>query len=361
LAKVNNINYSKWILPLIWEEITDSTNFYNWEFLKPLIGRRIFWASVNWANCQEKQLPPGYDGYVIKTEGPNVEWVQQQAQHIDAPIFYCCLYKDYGTFDYLSNVHFVPAIEWHYQLVTMSQVFGTQVNKHIKHKISALCYRGTQSKILVLAALAQHIGLENCLVSLHHIEDKNVHRWQATNNPIIDQHVQYFLENFQGTNILIDEFQNKNLMQVHNFHHAAYLDSAMNINNESFHYSYMILDQKPRINPGPFVTEKTLKCLLGETAFINHAQYDTYATLTSLGFEFDYGLDLAYDQDPGNISRMAGMLTLIKELSNYTAIELYEQTRRSCLHNKDHVMSGDFYKIAESVNCQALESIQAQL
>jgi hypothetical protein len=347
--------------PKIWEEISDTTNFYGWEFLRPLIGRRIFWASVNWINCQELQLPPGYAGYVIKTEAPNVEWVQQQAQHIDAPIFYCCLYKDYGTFDHSHNIHFVPIIDWHYQLAAMSQVFGTQVDKHIQHKVSALCHRGTQSKIIVLAALAQHIGLENCLVSLHHVNDKDVHGWQKTNDPVVDQHTQYFLENFQGTSILIDQFQPQDRTQVFNYHHAAYLDSAININNESFHYSYMIVGQQERINPGPFITDKTLKCLLGETAFINNAQYDTYATLTSLGFEFNYGLDLAYDQDPGNISRMSGMLNVIKELSNYTADELYAQTRHSCLHNKDHVVSGDFYKIAESVNHRAVESILNQL
>jgi hypothetical protein len=360
LAKVSNISNPQFFLPRIWEEITDSTNFYGWDFLRPLIGQRIFWASVDWYN-DDKNLPPGYAGYVIKTEGPNVEWVQQQAQHVDAPIFYCCLYKDYGTFDHLPNVHFVPTIEWHYQLATMSQVFGTQVDKHIQHKVSALCHRATQSKIIVLSSLAQHVGLENCLVSLHYVKDKNVHKWQTTNDPTIDQHTQYFLENFQDTSILIDQFENKDLMQVYNYHHATYLNSAININNESFHYSYMMLDQQERINPGPFITEKTLKCLLGETAFINNAQYDTYSTLTSLGFEFDYGLDLSYDQDPGNISRMSGMLNVIKQLSDYTADELYEQTRRSCLHNKDHVMSGDFYKIAESVNHQAVESILSQL
>ena len=346
-------------LPRIWEEISDTTNFYGWDFLRPLIGRRIFWASIDWFN-QDKILPPGYAGYVIKTEGPNVEWIQQQAQYIDAPIFYCSLYKDYDTFAHVPNVHFVPTIEWHYQLANMIKIYGAKVNKNIKHKVSALCHRATQSKIIVLSALAQHVGLENCLVSLHHVEDKNIHSWQKTNNPVVDQHMQYFLENFQGTKILIDQFQNKDIM-VYNFHHAAYLDSAINVNNESFHYSYMTVGQQERINPGPFITDKTLKCLLGETAFINNAQFDTYSTLTSLGFDFDYGLDLAYDQDPGNISRMSGMLNVIKELSNYTADELYTQTRRSCLHNKDHVISGDFYKIAESVNHQALESILGQL
>jgi hypothetical protein len=359
--QIKNNTDANFYLPLIWEEITDNTNFHRWDFLRPLIGRRIFWASVDWVNCKEKQLPLGYDGYVIKTEGPNVEWIEQQARRVSAPIFYCCLYKDYGTFDHLPNVHFISTVEWHYQFDEMIKVFGNRVNKNIKHKISALCHRGTQSKIVAIAALAQHIGLENCLISLHKINNTDVHDWQDTKNDVVDQCTHYFLENLYGNSVLIDQFNNKDIIHVHNFHHPAYLDSAININNESFHYSFMVSNNKERINPGPFITEKTLKCFLGETAFINNAQHDTYNSLASLGFKFDYGLDLTYDQDPGNISRMAGMLTLIKTLANYSAAELYQQTRQSCLHNKDHIVSGDFYRTAEAVNYQAIESILSRL
>lgn len=348
-------------LPLVWEEITDSTNFYGWNFLKPLIGRRVFWASVNWNNCEQKQLPPGYRAYVIKTEGPNTDWVKKQAQLVDAPVFYCCLPKDYGTFDLVPNVWFLPTIEWHYQLQTLAETFGAQVNKNIQYKISALCHRGTQSKIVALSALAQHIGLDQCLVSLHNVQDYEVHYWAPTNNATVDQHTQYFLENFSNKTIHIDSFKNRYQDHVHNFHHPAYLDSALNINNESFHYSFMRDEHVDQINPGPFITEKTLKCLLGETAFVNNGQFDVYATMRELGFKFDYGIDLGYDTDPGNVSRLAGMLEVIKSLSQCTANELYQQTRHSCQHNKDHIMSGAFYQQAEAVNQQAIQTILAKI
>lgn len=348
-------------LPLIWEEITDSTNFYGWEFLRPLIGRGVFWASVDWVNCRQKNLPLGYQAYVIKTEGPNTEWVKKQAQLVDGPIFYCCLPKDYGTFDHIPNVHFVPTVEWHYQLQTMAQTFGAEVKKDIKYKISALCHRGTQSKIVVLSALAQHIGLNQCLVSLHKVRADEVHYWEPTDNPVVDQHTQYFLETFLNKSIYVDNFTNRDHKQVHDFHHPAYLDSAININNESFHYSFIRNNNVNQINPGPFITEKTLKCLLSETAFINNGQFDVYATMRELGFEFNYGIDLDYDTDPGNISRLASILDLIKTLSSYTADELYQQTRHSCLHNKDHIMSGAFYQRAEVVNQRAIETILSQI
>jgi hypothetical protein len=348
-------------LPLIWEEITDSTQFYSWDFLRPLIGRKVFWASVDWVNCRSKNLPPGYSAYVVKTEGPNVEWVEQQARLVDAPIFYCCLPKGYGIFDSLPGVHFVPVIEWHYQLKAMAEFYGPVVNKNIKHKVSALCHRGTQSKIAVLAALDRHLGLDQCLVSLHTVRDDEVHYWEPTKNSTVDQHTLHFLNKFSKTSIAIDQFENRDATQVHDFHHAAYQHCALNINNESFHYSLMHINGVERTNPGPFITEKTLKCLLGETAFINNGQFDVYATLSSLGFEFDYGLDLGYDQDSGNITRLASVLDLIKQLQPYSAQDLYQQTRHSCLHNKEHVMSGSFYQQAQAVNDQAIETILEKL
>ncbi len=349
-------------LPIIWEEFTDKTNFHGWNFLKPLIGRKVFWASVNWENCQEKNLPPGYRAYVVKTEGPNMEWIEQQSQKVDAPIFYCCLYRDYGSFDHLPNVNFVPVIEWHYQLASMIKIFGAKVTKNLKHKVSALCHRQTQSKILALAALAQHVGLENCLISLHSWQEhKNVHGWELTNNILVDQYIKYFVDNFKDSTFLIDKFVNQDLIQVHNFHHKAYLDSAININNETFSYSHMYVNNKARINPGPFITEKTLKCLLSETAFINNGQFDTYETLSSLGFKFDYSLDLEYDKDPGNLGRITGMINLIKNLSSLTNEDIYDQTRDACLHNKNHVISGEFFNLAETVNNTATEIILSKL
>jgi len=358
VSKHSQLNF---FLPTLWEVISDRTIFYGWDFLRPLIGRNIFWASVNWQDCGQKNLPKGYSGYVVKTEGPNVEWIEKQAHLVDAPIFICQLYKDYGTFDHLPNVHFIPTIEWHYQFDQMQKVYDAKVEKNPQYKFSALCHRATQSKILVLTTLAQYIGLEQCLVSLHNVQEKGVHYWQKTNNPVVDQCMQYFLENFKDKNILIDDFNNNNKLQVYNFHHSAYTDAAINITNESFHYSYMIINNKEVTLPGPFITEKTLKCIMSETAFINNAQFDTYVTLMSLGFKFDYGFNLEYDNDSGNISRMIAMLDLVKTLCKINTQDLYEQTRDSCVHNKEYVMSGDFYRTSEAINQRGIETILSKL
>jgi hypothetical protein len=358
---VSSTPTSRFYLPRIWEEITDSTNFYDWQFLRPLIGRRIFWASVDWQNCDQLDLPSGYVAYVVKTEGPNLNWIERQAQKIDAPIFFAAHYKDYGALDHLTNVFFIPVLEGHYMVKNMIDTYDTKIHKQIRYKVSALVHRATQNKILALSSLAKDIGLDQCIISLHNIEEKNVHNWQDCGNETLDEYLHYFIKHFKNKTFKPDDIDLSTQLAQWNFQHPAYLNSAININNESFHYSHMMTDSKSFINPGPFITEKTYKCILSETAFINNGQYDCYDTLISLGFKFDYGLDLSYDKDPANLDRMCKMIDLIKTLNNYDAMEIFLQTRESCLYNKDYIMSGDLFRLAESVNQRGLEQILAML
>ena len=104
------------------------------------------------------------------------------------------------------------------------------------------------------------------------------------------------------------------------------------------------------IIPGPFLTEKTLKCLVGGTAFIAVGQYNTYASLEKLGLVFQYGLDLSWDRDPGNLTRMKAIVDLIQHISKYTAKELFEITAKSTEHNKSMVWSGEFGQRCQTHN-----------
>ena len=42
--------------------------------------------------------------------------------------------------------------------------------------------------------------------------------------------------------------------------------------------------------------------MLGATAFIPVGQFETYRTLETLGFRFDYDFDITWDLDSGNLS-----------------------------------------------------------
>jgi hypothetical protein len=107
---------------------------------------------------------------------------------------------------------------------------------------------------------------------------------------------------------------------------------------------------KSFVRPGPHLSEKTLKCLVAGTPFIPVGQFRTYANLRKLGLEFDYGIDLAWDEDPGNLSRLVGIVDMIKTLADYTKEDLVEMTRASTDHNTDMIWSGEFQRHARAHN-----------
>jgi hypothetical protein len=147
-------------------------------------------------------------------------------------------------------------------------------------------------------------------------------------------------------------------IKLNDFHHPAYQCCAINVTNESF-YNSDGWDTNGRsfTYAGPFLTEKTLKCLLGETAFIANGQFQTYSTLRSLGFEFDYNLDLSYDNIKPDLDRLIAIFGLIQSLQSMDTMEIFENTRGSCLHNKEHVLSGKFYSISEKINQETVQYI----
>lgn len=337
---------------MIWQEITDQTNFYGWNFLKPLIGHHVFWASIEW-HSNTQNLPLGYRYYLIKTEGPNTDWIEKQADLVDGILIVMCLPKDYGRYKNHKNIMFLPCVEWHYQLNGMVSEFGIDVVKNINTKVSILTQRVTYSKAVALAAVIKHICPDEIFYSLHNwIENKNVHSWQDTSDDTVNQYKNLFVENFTQWIHLPDQ-QLVADQSPYDYHHPAYQTSAINITNESWNYS----SQHDLLLPGPFITEKTLKCLLGETAFISNGQFDIYRTLEQFGFEFNYGLDLTYDQTLGDVTRLHQLIKLITSLADIDTNDLFVATRESCKNNKELIVSGQFYRAAEKFNVNSIQQL----
>jgi hypothetical protein len=119
----------------------------------------------------------------------------------------------------------------------------------------------------------------------------------------------------------------------------------------------MVEDGQEYIWPGPFITEKTLKCLLGATAFIPVGQFETYKTLTSLGLQFDYEFDITWDLDPGNLSRADSIIKLIDNLNEYTIDQLLTKTEQSTKYNQNHIVSDNFFNQCEQKNNESIAQI----
>ncbi len=215
--------------------------------------------------------------------------------------------------------------------------------------------------MIIFTALAEYLGSSALLKLDDWLEEKNVHFRQPTGRDQLDQLTNLFWDKYYGKTYVIDNFDNctDNVQKITaDPWSRAYNECLFNFTNESFHYSYFSDGNREFTYPGPFLTEKTLKCLVGGTPFISVGQFDTYQTLKKLGFQFDYGeLDLSWDCDSGNLSRLQSIVELIKNLQNYSLDELELMTKDSTEHNHDCVWSGKFIQNCNNQNAQSIESI----
>jgi hypothetical protein len=331
--------------------------FPGYEWIKKLPNKKIYFALFqDWVSTDN--LPDGYDYYIVSfhLEPINIPWLKQQK------VTGLIIVLSGGThYDLkLPGVHFVSFFYWHYQLKQMQDWFGVKEKITPTYKFSAVCNRVSQSKVWIITKLLETAKESSLVVLNSWLKEKNVHGWQATGNTTLDQLTQVFRDCYSGKEIKIDNFDNatQNKQNITgNPWQPLYQDCAVNFTNESFHYSRMIEDGQEYIWPGPFITEKTLKCLLGGTAFIPVGQFETYKTLTNLGFEFHYDFDITWDLDPGNITRAEKIINLIDQLNQFDVSELVTKTQHSSKHNQNHIVSDKFYQTCNDINATTVDEI----
>ena len=306
-------------------------------------------------------MPSGYDYYIVSFHMEHIDFAWLEKQSVTAPIIVLIDFNNYP--DSVWPKHCIPMrwIYWHHALNQMMNLFGINYTKDIKYKASAFCNRISQSKVIVTTALLETLSRDELLVSVSDwLEDKNVHNWQSTGNSVLDALTNTFRKKYFGNLIAMDEFSPEQNYQYFtaNPTQIAYQEAALHFTNESFHYSRMENNGVKQTIPGPHFTEKTFKCLLGGTAFIPVGQFDVYRSLEQLGMRFDYGdLDLSFDQDSGNMTRLQKIVELVGNLHRYTASDIYEMTRSSSEYNQRLVTSGKFDDICEEHNQQTLDTI----
>jgi hypothetical protein len=246
----------------------------------------------------------------------------------------------------------------------MHQWWGLQPSKIKNYKFSAVCNRVSQSKVWSTTKLLETAHESSLIVLNSWIEEKNVHNWASTGNEILDQLTQTFKNKYLGKTIKIDNFENAqdNYQSItSNPWQPLYDQTVIHFTNESFHYSGMYENGKQYIWPGPFITEKTLKCLLAGTAFIPMGQFDTYASLKKLGLEFDYGFDMSWDNDSGNLSRAQSVINLIDTLNEFDINQLATWTNESNRHNQNYIVTGKFHAQCQLQNDKTIEQIYLTL
>ena len=344
------------LVPMPWTGTPDQCQFdvVDWMRHLPISTYLALW--LRWPTLD---LPSNQNAYVVSfhLEAVDCDWLDRQAARISAPIV--VLYDgQYYDWPHADNIIPVTYCYWHKQIEKMLQWFGPvkEIKRSKPHKASAFCSRITQSKLLVFAALAEYVGIDNCLLVLSTwLEEKNVHYRQPCGNQTLDDLSDIFWTKYFGLTLQQDDYtQEKNHQSfTANFHTPAYQDCALHFTNESYHYSFM----DGHIRPGPFLTEKTLKCLAAGQTFVPVGQFDTYGALARLGFRFDYGFDTSWDNDPGNLTRLESIINLIKQLQHLTPNDIISYTIESTQHNLDHINSRKFFHICEEINQRSIQKI----
>lgn len=298
--------------------------------------------------------PAGYEYYIITGDSGIFGMAEKVAGHTQGTVIQLAGPKLTSDLDG-PRVKYLAYTDQHRRINRMPAHWP--INKQIVYKVSALTSRITQSKAIVFAALTDLIPKNDLMLSLRHTRwtqetystnhDRNIHNWAPSSNDVCNKYTAQFEKKFSTADI--DLPSDDRIPGSYN--NPAYQNSAINFTQESYHYSLMCENQRTYVQPGPFLTEKTWKCILSKTAFIPVGQYQSYEWLQQMGMAFDYGaLDLSFDQDPGNLTRLEKIVRLCQEINRWSAQDLYDMTRHSTEHNYEHVMSKNFWRCCEQFN-----------
>lgn len=335
-------------------DITDEMRYW-YPWIDSIKHKSVYLAlSLKWKpnGSYPEAPPPGYDYYITSGDSLMFGWPEHIIDRIHGQVIHLTGAMMPDSFD-TDRIRYVPYTSAHQTVMRLAK---SPINKNIQYKVSALTGRISQSKCIIFAALMHQLDEQDRLMSLQNTAiNQSVHSWQLSGNAVCDRYTTMFKEHWLDKKIILP--QDDGLKNSYN--NPAYQNTALNFTQESYHYSYMVNGSRSYIEPGPFVTEKTLKCLLSATAFVPVGQAYTYQWLQQLGCRFDYGeLDLGFDQDPGNLSRLEKIVSLIESLQQWSAQDLYQMTLDSTLHNYELVTSDRFWQACEQSNADTTKIIQ---
>lgn len=338
----------------------EEINFW-WPWLYELTKKSIWiHLGANWKTGSDNVFPdnppPGFDIYIIQGDSNLSEWAYELSKLDYIPLIINLTGPEIYKIKFQNKIINLPYCYYHKQISRFNKI--NVARKKIKYKIGSLTNRLTQSKCIIHAALLYHLPESDIVYSLHseNCEMKNVHYWTPSSNTTCNFYMDQFQKNHLGKSKIIDSTD----YDQTNVDLPVYTQSIFNLTQESFHYSFMMDDQTDQegILPGPFLTEKTWKGLLTGTAIIPVGQYRTLAWLKTQGFQFDYGdLNLDFDNDPGNLTRLEKIIQLIKNINSIKIDDLDNMTSTSRLHNQEHIWSVDFYNSCQEINNSTVKKL----
>jgi len=257
------------------------------------------------------------------------------------------------------NVTAIQWISWGQQLDVAIATHGiSNAIMPATKIISSLSNRHEFHKAAVTAFVQRHFVPDQYVLSWHDARYDNIYYLEP--DFFMPGQIQDLVLDpaFRNQNpIKFDTNFNKSPVGNSDWHHPAYEQCVVNLTNESVYNSSGMINEQPGPLSGPYFTEKTWKPLLAGRPFVPIGQKNSIQSLERLGLNFDWGLDLSFDQISEDFDRMLGIYRCIEQLVTCTPDDIVERSKDGCEYNLNFIKSGNFRRSCDTANLSQVEKI----
>jgi len=261
--------------------------------------------------------------------------------------------------DWPDRVFWARWITWGHQIRYVTEIWNSPYRSRTsKYHLSSLSHRIDLFKCYISAVVLQHPRRGDFLISWHRYQTSGTEKklkYTNRGDPYLDSLAEWILNH---DSVSADDWYNvehNNPISNSNWDHPAYMDSVININNESFWHSFR--HGSKYVHPGPFFTEKTWKPMIAGCPVLIAGQVHSHSSLAEVGFKFDYGMDLDFDLEPDDHDRVKKILLLLQEIADMDSQQLKSMVQPSADHNRDHAFSPALIQACSRINQSSLEYI----
>lgn len=270
--------------------------------------------------------------------------------------------SDYSTLSSIfPNVTIIPWITWHHQLDSAIKWHGIADSPGCySKKISCLSGRQDLHKIIVTAFLIHEFEKDQYLCS--YLNQNTADAYWLKNDFYLPDRLKSLLNGFleKNTKIFLDDISDKsgpNFVFMSNWKYPAFRDCAINLCLESQFNDVTDYRGIPVRIPGPMFTEKTWKPLLAGQSFLPVGQFRSCQVLKNYGIRFDLGLNLDFDEQSSEFTRLEKIIDVLSEIKDIDAEELKYRCTINADWNLETIKSREFFNLCEKHNQASLALI----
>jgi hypothetical protein len=332
-------------------------------------GKTFFGLHWHWPRDFNLIVPEGFfDTYVFSWHVENWDhtWLKEFCEnHKDSKVV---IISEFPLVDNYYDIPNLKCLVHHAWGIIINDVLSFDTSKYIpslkrSKKLSSLVNKPSYFKALITAHILKNHN-NSSLVFSWNINQRNeiCGSLQLLNESLSPRLeliplIEYYHSNLKNKKFKLDN-DSFDISKITYFSrlngyfcdNVPFTDCLVNITNET--YSQSCVNE---INfPGPFITEKTWKPLLGGCALSSQGPCDTYNYLEKFGFIFEYPWNLSYDKIPGDIDRFLTYLEVVDHIFNIDHDELSRDIEHSCHYNYYHIRSTKFQNIIRDLNSQHL-------